>query len=871
MTVVNDYTALLSGSYWNGIEVAGRPVIVTYSFPTSLPAYDAAIGGFTAATAASFQAFTAAEQSQAVQALGEWSAASGLIFLQVAPGQGDINFQNIDFNTTSNPSYAGAGGIGLYPFGFWNNFSYPDFSGDLDAAGDIFMNSRFLGGGAVNYGTLLHEIGHAIGLKHPTEVVTDFAAQPSPVVHDQVLSSDDPTRTIMATIGDGSTPGAHLLPLDRGAAAFLYGAAGTGGVYAAPASGTNAVSAWSWNAATQTLTQTAVAIGETIRGSSVNDVIHGSGGDDRLFGLAGTNLLDGGAGNDSLYGGTGTDTLIGGTGDDAYYVSSAATTIVENPNEGVDGVYATVSYALPANVESLSLFGQGLTGTANDQGDSLFGDGTYATTLIGGAGADYIVGGGGNDVIRGGGGGDTIYGGGGADRFVFKAVTDAPAGPIQTYIGDFSRTDGDRIDLSAIRTTGAASGQSLTFIGSGPFSGHAGEVRQGFLEGGSLVEGDVNGDGTADLQIRLATSAALLAGDFVLSPPCYRAGTRILTDRGEVAVEHLSADDRVVTADGMIARVRWIGHRRVDCARHPDPPAVWPVRVRGGAFGEARPHRDLWLSPDHAVLVDDALIPIKHLINGASVAQVPVEGVSYFHVELPRHDVLLAEGLPAESYLDTGNRTLFANGGGAVRLHPDLGGPRTWRDDAAAPLAVDEARTRPAWARLAARSKALGWPVPAWTFTDDPGLRLGVAGRLLRPAASGPRRCVFVLPPHDGAIRVVSRAGRPTDSRPWCDDRRRLGVRVGRVVWHDGEGPHDLPLDHPALGRGWWAVERDDAALSRWTDGDASLTLPSSALTLALHLEGGMAYRVDPVEPVVASDVRGGADGGLASGLGAVG
>src|SRR6266699_2788232 len=89
MAIVTDYTALLSGSYWNGIEVTGKPVIVTYSFPTSLPSYDASIGGFTAATVASFQAFTPAEQTEAVQELGEWSAASGLIFIQVAPGQGD--------------------------------------------------------------------------------------------------------------------------------------------------------------------------------------------------------------------------------------------------------------------------------------------------------------------------------------------------------------------------------------------------------------------------------------------------------------------------------------------------------------------------------------------------------------------------------------------------------------------------------------------------------------------------------------------------------------------------------------------------------------------------------------------------------------
>jgi hypothetical protein len=135
MPVVSDYTALLSGSYWNGIEVTGKPVIVTFSFPTALPAYDANIAGFTPPTVASFQAFTATEQAQATQALNEWAAASGLIFVQVAPGEGDLNFQNIDFNTTSNPSYAGAGGIGFYPFGNWDSFSYPYFSNDQDSSG----------------------------------------------------------------------------------------------------------------------------------------------------------------------------------------------------------------------------------------------------------------------------------------------------------------------------------------------------------------------------------------------------------------------------------------------------------------------------------------------------------------------------------------------------------------------------------------------------------------------------------------------------------------------------------------------------------------------------------------------------------------
>jgi hypothetical protein len=92
------------------------------------------------------------------------------------------------------------------------------------------------------------------------------------------------------------------------------------------------------------------------------------------------------------------------------------------------------------------------------------------------------------------------------------------------------------------------------------------------------------------------------------------------------------------------------------------------VRVAAHAFGADRPHRTLWLSPDHAVFLADqaALVPIRYLLNGSTVAQVPMAEVTYWHVELDRHAVLLADGLPAESYLDTGNRAGFANAGDAV-------------------------------------------------------------------------------------------------------------------------------------------------------------------------------------------------------------
>jgi hypothetical protein len=97
------------------------------------------------------------------------------------------------------------------------------------------------------------------------------------------------------------------------------------------------------------------------------------------------------------------------------------------------------------------------------------------------------------------------------------------------------------------------------------------------------------------------------------------------------------------------------------------------VRVAADAFGPGQPCRDLFLSPDRAVFLDDVLIPVRYLINGISIAPVPVAAVTYFHVELSSHDVLLAEGLPVESYLDTGDRSSFANGGRPMRLFADFG------------------------------------------------------------------------------------------------------------------------------------------------------------------------------------------------------
>ncbi len=182
---------------------------------------------------------------------------------------------------------------------------------------------------------------------------------------------------------------------------------------------------------------------------------------------------------------------------------------------------------------------------------------------------------------------------------------------------------------------------------------------------------------------------------------CFASGSAIATDGGLVAVEHLAVGDLVVTADGRREAIVWIGHRRVLCARHPRPETVWPVRVAPGAFGPGQPRRSLYLSPDHAVFVDGVLIPVKHLINGSTILQQPRTSVTYWHVELARHEVILADGLACESYLDTGDRASFGNGGPVVRQHPVFGGAR-WEALACAPLVVTGAALARVRRRLAA-------------------------------------------------------------------------------------------------------------------------------------------------------------------------
>ncbi|EJU14713.1 glycoside hydrolase family protein [Sphingomonas sp. LH128] len=151
--------------------------------------------------------------------------------------------------------------------------------------------------------------------------------------------------------------------------------------------------------------------------------INGSGNADanRMIGNSGNNVLTGFGGNDYLDGGAGNDTLIGGKGDDIYVVDAAGDRVIELANEGTDTVLSSVSYTLPANVETLRLTGTAaLNGAGNALSNKIYGN-EAANKLFGWAGDDMLDGGAGNDVLNGGAGNDTLTGGAGADIFVFAA------------------------------------------------------------------------------------------------------------------------------------------------------------------------------------------------------------------------------------------------------------------------------------------------------------------------------------------------------------------------------------------------------------------------------------------------------------------
>lgn len=144
---------------------------------------------------------------------------------------------------------------------------------------------------------------------------------------------------------------------------------------------------------------------------------------------------------------------------------------------------------------------------------------------------------------------------------------------------------------------------------------------------------------------------------------CFLQGTRVATPNGSCRIEDLKTGQLVLNLDGAPKQIKWLGHsRRMHGSNGNWAEDARPITIEAGAISDQVPARDLHVSPEHAIYLDGILIPAKHLVNDITIYPMDmgnVATVNYYHLELDEHDAILAEGLAAETYRETGQRSSF--------------------------------------------------------------------------------------------------------------------------------------------------------------------------------------------------------------------
>ena len=298
---------------------------------------------------------------------------------------------------------------------------------------------------------------------------------------------------------------------------------------------------------------------------------------------------------------------------------------------------------------------------------------------------------------------------------------------------------------------------------------------------------------------------------------CFATGTLIRTTRGDAPIETLNIGEHVLNSAGERRRIKWIGRRSLDLRLYSDPDVGYPVRIARDAFGPNRPMQDLFVSRGHAICVDlcgEVLIPASALVNGATIARMPVDHVTYWHVELESHDILIANGLPAESFIDMGNRAFFEEGGASIDM-VDLDAPNT-HADYCRPLVWGGPILGFVRERLAARAEAIGWE-----RVRDANLRFVVDGTEHRPIARD-GKAVFRFPSSTKEARLSSDLFAP--AALGASDARVLGVALLGLSFSDRAGQtRNVSLDDKRIAHQFHPQEAANRNAWRWTRGDVAL------------------------------------------------
>ena len=344
--------------------------------------------------------------------------------------------------------------------------------------------------------------------------------------------------------------------------------------------------------------------------------------------------------------------------------------------------------------------------------------------------------------------------------------------------------------------------------------------------GSTYVVTAVNPHFTSKLDIILGPGSGTV--DLIVADlACYLTGTMILTAEGEKPVETLREGDLIHTRFGGLRPLRWLGRNRVHASKLAAD--KMPVCIHANALADGVPTRDLWITADHNVVIDDQLVTAELLVNGATITQPAQDGmIAYFHLDFGVHDCVLADGAWADSYAERDNRDTFDNHDDFLRANPDH---QPVHQEFCLPL------LNHASPELAAIREAITARIPVPSLTDDPDLHLLADGRRVDPVLRDGGRWEFLLDAPAARLVLRSRVQVP-EAIGLSADGRSLGIALRRIEVHSALGETRLEAGSPILTNGLHPVEGTSPNLWRWTRGDVTLPPYGRQAPLRLIVHG---------------------------------